>query len=227
MIRKNSEVQRVFTATGALLLFALAAPFPAAAETLFSANITHDQETGSAGTEPLVTATGEPRPLSYGTATLILNDAQTELSLDATVFNIDITGTQTLDTNDDLSAAHIHGAAAPGANAGVRWGFFGAPDNDINPDNLLVTPFASGVGGNFRSVWNQPEGNAGTTLTAQLPDIMAGLTYLNFHTRQFPGGEIRGQITPAAIPEPGTMALLAGALPGILALRRKRQGLNG
>jgi hypothetical protein len=42
-------------------------------------------------------------------------------------------------------------------------GFFGAPDNDNNPDDLLVTPFATDVGGKFTSVWNLNEGNSGTT----------------------------------------------------------------
>jgi hypothetical protein len=138
-----------------------------------------------------------------------------------TVFNIDITGTQTLDANDNLVAAHIHVGAPPGSNASVRWGFFGAPDNDTNPDELVVTPFASGVGGTFTSIWDQPEGNGGTTLTTNLPGILAGLAYINFHTVQFPGGEIRGQIT--AVPEPGLLGLLgsvAGA--GFLALRRRR-----
>jgi len=59
---------------------------------------------------------------------------------------------------------------------------FGSPDNDIAPDNLMVTPFASGVGGTFSSTWDLNEGNAGTTLAAQLPNILAGRSYINFHT---------------------------------------------
>ena len=97
-------------------------------------------------------------------------------------------------------------------NAPVRWGFFGSPDNDNNPDNLVVTPFATGVGGTFSSIWNEPEGNGGTTLTAQLPAIRAGLAYINFHTVQFGGGEIRGQI----VPEPSSI-VLAG-LGGLIVL---------
>jgi hypothetical protein len=200
----------------ALLLMLLASP-RAQATTILIANLTHDQEPGAG---PLTTSTGGPRPLSFGTATFVLNDAMTELSMSVTVFNIDVTGTQTADTFDNLLNAHIHCCAPPGTNAGVRWGFLGAPDNDNNPDNLVVTPFATGVGGTFTSIWNQPEGNAGTTLTTNLPGILAGQSYINFHTVQFTGGEIRGQIE--VVPEPSTMLLIGSGLAGAIARRRRR-----
>jgi len=57
----------------------------------------------------------------------------------------------------------------------------------------VVTPFANGVGGTIFSKWDRDEGN-NTTLTAQLPNILAGLSYINFHTTRLSGGEIRGQI---------------------------------
>ena len=85
-------------------------------------------------------------------------------------------------------------APAPrGANAGVVFGFFGQPFNDTNPNDVVVTPFADGVGGTITSKWDLTEGN-NTTLAAQLPNILAGKSYINFHTSRLPGGEIRGQI---------------------------------
>lgn len=185
---------------------------------ILEANLTHDQETQQGN---LTTSQGDPRPLSFGTATFFLNDALTELSMTATIFNIDVTGTQTPDTNDNLVAAHIHVGAPPGVNAPVRWGFFGSPDNDTNPDNLVVVPFATGVGGTFTSIWNQPEGNGGTTLTTNLPGILTGQSYINFHTVQFGGGEIRGQLL--ATPEPASSGLIAMGVAGMAAIRRRRQ----
>jgi glucose/arabinose dehydrogenase len=128
-----------------------------------------------------------------GYAAFFLNQEGTALRFIVTVAGLDFTGTQTADTSDDLLAAHIHAPAPRGTNAGVRFGFFGQPFNDTNPNDVVVTPFASGVGGTIFSKWDSAEGN-NTTLTAQLPNILAGLSYINFHTRRLPGGEIRGQI---------------------------------
>jgi CHRD domain len=63
--------------------------------------------------------------------------------------------------------AHFHGPAMPGANAGV------------------VVPFSSAA--------SMGEGSA-TLTPAQIADLMAGKWYVNVHTAQNPGGEIRGQV---------------------------------
>ena len=66
-------------------------------------------------------------------------------------------------------AAHIHGPAAPGSNAGV------------------VVPF--NVAGN-------PITGSAVLTDAQITDLSSGNTYINIHTANNKGGEIRGQITP-------------------------------
>jgi len=122
-----------------------------------------------------------------------MNAAQTQMTFTATVNNIDFTGSQTADTNDNMVAAHIHAgpSVTPGVNGLVVWGFFGAPFNDNNPNDVVNTPFASGTGGTISGKWDPPEGN-NTTFAAQLANLKGGRAYINFHTTQFGGGEIRG-----------------------------------
>lgn len=197
---------------------------PVYADTILFANLTTSQEVPP--TVP-TTATGALRPISFGTATFVLNTAQTAMTFSATIFNIDFTGTQTTDINDNLVAAHIHAgpAVAPGVNGPVVWGFFGTPFNDNNPNDVVNTPFATGVGGTISGKWDAPEGNA-TTLTAQVANILGGHSYINFHTNQFTGGEIRGAIN--VVPEPSTLMLFSvgAVILGSLGWLRRRSSVR-
>src|SRR5258705_5320885 len=124
-----------------LYLAALAAICASAApaSVLLNANLNNGSENPS--TNP-TTAAGAPRPASFGTASFFINDAMTSMTFTATIFNIDVTGTQTPDTNDNLGNAHIHAAAnvTPTTNVGVVWGFFGGPLNDNAPNDFVLTP---------------------------------------------------------------------------------------
>jgi len=63
--------------------------------------------------------------------------------------------------------------------------------------------------------------HGGTVASAEaafFAGMLAGQTYLNIHTVQFGGGEIRGQLR---IPEPATLALVAGGLLLIGFMRRR------
>jgi len=202
--------------------FALLIATAGYANTILVANLTNSQE--NPPTNPTLSA-GGARPASFGTATFDLNDAMTAMTFTATIFNIDITGSQTSDVNDDLTAAHIHAGplVTPTTNGPVVWGFFGAPFNDNNPNDAIVTPFSTGVGGTFSGKWDLPEGN-NTTLDAQLGNLLSGHAYINFHTVQFGGGEIRGAIQ--LVPEPATatgMLLAIGAI-AIIGFARLQSG---
>jgi hypothetical protein len=67
------------------------------------------------------------------------------------------------------TAAHFHGPAEPGKNAGVM----------IPIQNIATSP---------------AEGSA-TLTDAQAADLTGGRLYVNVHTAANPGGEIRGQVT--------------------------------
>jgi hypothetical protein len=206
-----------------------------AASITFIASLTTSKEVPPTTNNLTNSSTGQPRPVPFGTATFLLdftNPNAPFMTFSATIFNIDVTGSQTPnDTNDNLVNAHIHAApgVGPGVNAPVVWGFFGSPYNDTNPDDsinsttppLHVIPFTSGVGGTFGGKWDASEGN-GTTLIEQLPNLMAGSAYINFHTVQNSGGEIRGFFQ--AVPEPTSIVMLSMGVLGVFAYVWRTQG---
>jgi hypothetical protein len=84
------------------------------------------------------------------------------------------------------TAAHIHGFTLHGTGAGVLVGLaLGSPKT---------------------GVWNY--------LEAQEEGILAGRTYVNIHSVNFPGGEIRGQIVPIVVPMDGAQEFPANGSAG-------------
>jgi len=208
------RLRYVSTAIALLLLGSM----PAFADIFLFANLSNGQE--NPPTVP-TTSTGASRPASFGTASFVLNDAMTSMTFTATIFNIDFTTLQTPnDVNDNLLNAHIHAGplVTPLINGPVVWGFIGSPFNDNNPNDAVVTPFATGVGGTVSGKWDAPEGN-GTTLAAQIDNILNGRAYINFHTVQFAGGEIRGNIQQ--VPEPSIVLLLLIGMAGLVCARQQ------
>lgn len=123
------------------------------------------------------------------------------------------------------TASHIHAATAvPGTGtAGVATTtpyFAGFPIGVTSGtyDNTLDMTLASSYNASYVTA------NGGTTASAEAAlfgSIEAGTAYLNIHSTAYPGGEIRGFLTPA--PEPGTWAIMAlgTAFPVILRYRNK------
>ncbi len=92
------------------------------------------------------------------------------------------------------TATHIHGPAPPGMDADVIFPL------------LLGTPKTDTIVG---------------LTSEQQTQLLSGLWYVNVHTTDFLGGEIRGQI----VPEPSTLTLAAVGLIALLAYawgRRRR-----
>jgi len=176
-------------------------PFQAQAVQIFQATLTGGQEV-------------PPRSTSAtGSARLVLNDTQTRLEMWLEISGLDLDGLQTPGTSDNVSAAHIHRAVA-GVNGSVVFGFLGSPNNDSNGDTQ-VNP----VVGTVYTAWDLNEGN-NTTLAAELTNLFSQGLYFNFHTPQYPGGEIRGQIQ--AVPEPVSLALFTVGLAGLGLTRRHK-----
>ena len=130
--------------------------------------------------------------LATGSATAFFDTATGIMTVNGT-----FTGLQ-----GNVSNAHIHGFAAPGVNAGVKIGltFSGTTSGTISGSGAITGDDAM-----FTST------------------LVNGLTYLNIHSVAFAGGEIRGRLfNPTAVPEPGSVAILALASLSALAVRRRR-----
>jgi CHRD domain-containing protein len=108
-----------------------------------------------------------------GSGFFILNNAGTTLSYDVQFSGL----------TANRTAEHFHAPGAPGVNAGV----------------VRTIAGAGATSGHDIGTWNSTDAIQPLTAT-QVSNLMNGLMYVNVHTANFPGGEIRGQIHSDATP---------------------------
>jgi CHRD domain len=142
---------------------------------------------GGAGAALLgLTSRGQAAPASFNAtlnATSEVPPNQSPATGTATVTYDDATKTVTwkgtfTGLSGPATAAHIHGPAEAGKNAGV-----------IVPISQAGTPFASPFEGSAKL--------ADDKAAALASALGAGQAYVNIHTAANPGGEVRGQLAKA------------------------------
>ena len=162
-----------------------------------------------------------PSPAT-GQATLILDPAAQTLQLSVTFSDL---------TSDDV-AAHIHcclpSPFAP-MNVGVATAvpaFPGFPLN-VTSGTYVSAVFDLTQPNIYNSAFVTAEGGLAQAEAALIAGLLNNETYLNIHTQNFPGGEIRGFLSPeptaAAVPEPGTLSLLGLGFTGLMTARKRRR----
>ena len=112
------------------------------------------------------------------------------------------------------TASHIHCCAAPNVTAPVATQvpfFIGFPIGVTSGSYSHLFDMTQLASYNPAFV-SANGGTADSAFAALTAGMLGGLSYLNIHSQQFTGGEIRGVLR---VPEPGSLSLLGVALIGL------------
>src|SRR5215203_1363857 len=198
-----TQMKKALNLVGAMLMVAIFFGIAKADQLVFTTTLTGSQE---------VPPTGSP---GIGSALVTLDTVTNLLTVNVSFAGL---GSPTV-------ASHIHCCAGPGVNAMVATAvptFPGFPLG-VTTGTYLMT-FDLTLASTYNPAFITAHG--GTVAGAQaafIAGLTSGQTYLNIHTSQFPGGEIRGQLQ--AVPEPASLLLLTTgivAAAGTLRKYRKR-----
>jgi hypothetical protein len=161
----SDAIDRILNGNAHVLISTIGNPAGEIRGQLGSAVVTSVKLTGAQEVSPVATT-------ATGSATLLLNAAQTQIGVTLNVSGL--TG---------ITAAHLHfGAAGVGAGPIIF--------------NLSAIPFASPLTMTLSST-DFLAGGGLVTFSDAINALLSGLLYVNVHSTGNPGGEIRGQIGPA------------------------------
>ncbi len=108
-------------------------------------------------------------------------------------------------------------------NYSIEWMDLTSPVTNMH-FHLGAPGVSGGVDLGIPGPWASPQLGVGILLNnSQETNLLAGNWYVNVHTLNFGGGEIRGQVMASVVPVPAAVWLFGTALIGLVGFSRRRK----